>query len=177
MVGDLALLAEWLTRPHVARWWSEGSDLAEVTSTYGPVIDGSDETEAFIACRDEEPIGFLQRYCLHDNPDWRSTVSVGIGRAPAAGIDYLIGEPSMTGRGFGRRMIAGFVEESWGRYPDISVVVVAVQQGNRASWRALEGAGFRRTWSGMLDSEDPSDRGPSHLYVIDRPPHSVPGPA
>jgi len=177
VVKDLPLLAEWLARPHVARWWPEGSDLTEVTSTYGPVVDGSDPTEAFIACRDGVPIGFLQRYRLDDNPDWRSTVSVGMGRTPAAGIDYLIGEASMTGRGIGRRMITGFVEESWSRYPDVSAVVVAVQQDNQASWRALEGAGFRRTWSGVLDSEDPSDRGPSHLYVIDRPLPSGPDPA
>jgi aminoglycoside 6'-N-acetyltransferase len=47
---------------------------------------------------------------------------------------------------------------------------VAVQQENPASWRALEGAGFQRVWAGMLDSDDPSDQGPSYLYSMRRPP-------
>ena len=47
--SDLPLLAEWLGRPHVARWWREPSDLAAVEATYGPLIDGSDPTEGFIA--------------------------------------------------------------------------------------------------------------------------------
>jgi aminoglycoside 6'-N-acetyltransferase len=44
-----------------------------------------------------------------------------------------------------------------------------VQIENRPSWRALEKAGYRRTWSGLVDSGDPSDDGPSHVYVLDRP--------
>jgi aminoglycoside 6'-N-acetyltransferase len=66
-------------------------------------------------------------------------------------------------------MIAELVDGTWARYPDISAMVVAVQQGNPASWRALEGAGFERVWEGMLDSDDPSDEGPSFLYSMDRP--------
>ncbi|MGO8870813.1 MAG: hypothetical protein ACLQPH_05315 [Acidimicrobiales bacterium] len=42
--------------------------------------------------------------------------------------------------------------------------VVGVQRANRASWRTLEAAGFDRTWAGELDTDDPSDRGPSSLY-------------
>ena len=49
-----------------------------------------------------------------------------------------------------------------GAYPNI---VAAVQQGNRRSWRALEKAGFSRTWAGQLESDDPSDAGPSYVYV------------
>ena len=50
-----------------------------------------------------------------------------------------------------------------------SAVVVAVQQANRASWRALEGAGFRRQWEGLLVTDDLSDQGPAYLYVRYRP--------
>ena len=87
----------------------------------------------------------------------------------SAGIDYLIGDQTMTGRGLGRKMIAAFVDLLWDRYPDTTAVVVAVDQGNEASWRALEGAGFLRAWAGVLGSEDPSDEGPSYLYVRRRP--------
>ena len=51
----------------------------------------------------------------------------------------------------------------------VVAIVVTVQIENRRSWRALEKAGYRRTWSGFVHSGDPSDDGPSHVYVLDRP--------
>lgn len=191
--SDLPLLAEWLGRPHVARWWREPSDLAAVEAAYGPLIDGSDPTEGFIAVGGREgpghapghaqgqPLAFLQRYRLDDDPPWQRAVAValaeGAGRGDqigtdagtGAGIDYLIGDQAMTGRGLGRQMIDAFVDLTWDHYPDITAVVVAVDQNNEASWRALEGAAFLRTWAGVLSSDDPVDQGPHYLYVRRRP--------
>jgi len=166
---DLPLLASWLSRPHVAKWWRDASDLASVEAAYGPLIDGADPTEAFVALHDGRPIGYAQRYRLEDNEEWQQAIFLAVGVTNAAGIDYLIGEESVTGQGLGRQLIADFVEDSWRRYPDIASVAVAVQQENHASWRALEGAGFVRQWEGMLASDDPSDQGPSYVYLKDRP--------
>jgi RimJ/RimL family protein N-acetyltransferase len=44
-------------------------------------------------------------------------------------------------------------------------VVTSVDQANRRSWRALEKIGFQRVWAGVLDSDDPSDKGPTFVYV------------
>jgi aminoglycoside 6'-N-acetyltransferase len=180
--SDLPLLADWLGRPHVAPWWREASDLAAVEAAYGPMIDGSDPTEGFIAVCEGGALAFLQRYRFEDNPEWQGIVAEALAEGaggpaedaagaigPSAGIDYLIGDQAMTGRGLGRRMIAAFVDRTWTRYPDIAAVVVAVDQGNEASWRALQGADFARRWAGMLHSDDPSDEGPSYLYVRRRP--------
>jgi aminoglycoside 6'-N-acetyltransferase len=174
--SDLPLLADWLGRLHVAQWWRGASDLAAVEAEYGPMIDGSDPTEGFIAVGEGLPFAFLQRYRLDDNPAWQRAIVAALAEAgveavgPSAGIDYFIGDETMIGRGLGRRMIAHFVDLPWDRHPDISTVVVAVDQGNVASWRALEGAGFLRAWAGeVLDSDDPSDEGPSYLYLRHRP--------
>jgi len=175
--SDLPLLAEWLGQPHVGRWWRAPSDLAAVEAEYGPMIDGSDPTEGFIAVWNVEEQGrgqgqdfaFLQRYRLDDDPAWQRALTVAFGDGPGAGIDYLIGEQALIGRGLGRQMIAAFVDRAWERYSDITAVVVAVDQGNEPSWRALEGAGFVRTWAGILSSDDPSDEGPSYVYVRHRP--------
>lgn len=43
--------------------------------------------------------------------------------------------------------------------------VVAVQQANRRSWRALEKAGFERTWAGTIECDDSCDAGPNFVYV------------
>jgi aminoglycoside 6'-N-acetyltransferase len=114
-------------------------------------------------------LGYVQRYRLDDHPDWREVVAVGVHAIDGVGIDYLIGNESMTGQGLGPKMISEFVDATWPEYGDISAVVVAVQQANRASWRALERAGFQRQWKGLLVTDDLSDQGPAYLYVRYRP--------
>jgi aminoglycoside 6'-N-acetyltransferase len=162
--SDLPLLATWLARPHVARWWREPSDLVSVEQNYGPIADGRDATEGFIVHFRGLPIGYVQRYVIDEHPDWRESIGHGGG----IGIDYLIGVRDLVGMGVGRRMIAVFVDASWNRYPSANHIAVALQQTNIASWKALEASGFRRVWTGDLVSSDPSDRGPSFIYVLDR---------
>ncbi len=65
-------------------------------------------------------------------------------------------------------MISRFADGCFARYPSESRIVVCLQQDNEASWKALEAAGFRRAWAGDLGSTDPSDEGPSFIYVLAR---------
>ena len=167
--GDLPKLAEWLAAPHVKEWWAEPDDLAAVKSRYLPMIDGPDRTEGFIVLFGSLPIGYIQRYRFVDEPEWRRTVAAAVDARHAGGIDYLIGEVAMVGRGIGSEVIRTFAAGLWESCADIAVVVVAVQQLNLASWHALENAGFTRLWHGQLDTEDPSDRGPAFLYALSRP--------
>jgi aminoglycoside 6'-N-acetyltransferase len=153
----------------VKQWWREPGDAYAVETAYGPAIDGADPTELLIAELDGQPIGMLQRYLLVDNPDYERALEPAGAPRPAAGLDYLIGDPDLTGRGLGPSMIAEGSAGAWSAYPDVVAIVVTVQIENRRSWRALEKAGYRRTWSGFVDSGDPSDDGPSHVYVLDRP--------
>jgi RimJ/RimL family protein N-acetyltransferase len=67
-------------------------------------------------------------------------------------------------------MITEFVDASWARHPHADTVVVAVQQDNPPSWRALEAAAFTRVWGGRLNTADPSDQGAGYLYLRRRPP-------
>ena len=162
---DLPLLAAWLARPHVARWWSEPSDLAAVSRRYGPLVEGTDPTEAFIVHLLDRKIGYVQRYLIADDPDWSQALRAALDDVGDIGIDYFIGEPDLIGLGVGRRMISRFADACWIRHPSADQITVALQQENVASWRALEAAGFRRVWSGDIDSPDPSDRGPSFIYI------------
>ena len=157
---DFALLSEWLATPHVAAWWREDPAPDAVEERYGPGIDGRDPTELFVVEIDGQPAGMIQRYLLRDYPSWAATVDT----SDAAGIDYLIGTETLTGRGIGTRMIDKFSALTFDRYPAIDHIVVAVQQANPASWRSLEKAGYRRIFAGTIESTDPSDDGPSFLY-------------
>jgi aminoglycoside 6'-N-acetyltransferase len=169
-VGDLPTLAAWLAAPHVKEWWPEPHDLASVRNRYLPVVQGIDTTEGFVILNDGSPLGYIQRYRLADEPEWQQTVAVAVEALDeTAGIDYLIGDAAMIGRGLGSAAISAFVVELWKDIGDITAVVVAVQQANLASWHALERAGFRRVWAGTLDTDDPSDQGPAFVYVRSRP--------
>jgi RimJ/RimL family protein N-acetyltransferase len=164
-VEDLPRLAGWQSRPHVARWWRDPSDLASITAAFLPSIDGRDPTEVFVIELGGRPVGIIQRYLVDDYPAWAATVGV----ANAAGIDYYVGEEELVGRGLGSRAIAQFAVQTLARYPQAVIVVADPLQDNVASWRALEKAGFERLWAGTLDSDDPSDDGPAYLYGLRRP--------
>jgi aminoglycoside 6'-N-acetyltransferase len=135
-------------------------------------VDGIEPTDAFIVEADSEPVGLIQRYRIRDYPDWEQAVRVAAVPADAVGIDYLIGPRTLIGRGLGGQVIREFTKATWQQLPDISAIAVSVQQANRQSWRVLERAGFGRAWEGTLESDDPSDEGPSHIYLRHRPDHA-----
>ncbi len=167
---DLPRLSRWLAEPHVAHWWRDPSDLASVRASYLPSIDGTDPTEVFIIEATGRVAGLVQRYLVADDPDWDHAVrATGAASGCAAGIDYLIGEPELCGRGYGTAAISMFTTLTFDRYPQADAVVAIPQQANVASWRTLERAGYRRWWAGRLESADPSDAGPAYLYGMHRP--------
>jgi aminoglycoside 6'-N-acetyltransferase len=169
---DLPALAAWLRAPHVEAWfpWLHGDvdPPAAVEAEYGPCIDGDDPTELFVIETDGQPVGFIQRYRISDNPEWAAAVSPVGDVSTAVGFDYAIGARDATGRGVGSAAIRHLLRDTFDRYRDVDSVIVAMQQANRASWRALERVGFERRWAGLLDSPDPSDAGPSYIYVMGR---------
>ncbi len=167
--ADFPLLGTWLAAPHVHAWWREASEAAAVEAHYGPAVDGLDPTEHFVVEYDGRGIGMLQRCRIDDHPDYRGALEPAGTPFPAATLDYLIGDPDLVGQGLGPQLIAASAAEVWTRYPDVAAVVIAVQQDNRRSWRALEKAGFHRAWSGQVKTDDPSDDGPSYVYVLRRP--------
>ena len=169
--ADLPRVARWLAEPHVAQWWRDASDLESVRAEYLPCLTGADPTEMFVIEVAGQPVGLIQQYLVADEPEWaRAIEATGAVSGSAAGIDYLIGEAAFTGHGHGTAAINAITARAFGRYPDADVVVAAPQQANVASWRALERAGYSRWWSGQLDSADPGDAGPAHLYGILRQP-------
>lgn len=170
--ADFPALATWLRAPHVEAWfpWLHGeAPVSEaLEAEYGPCIDGDDPSELFVIETDRQPVGFIQRYRISDNPSWAAALSPIGDTSTAVGFDYAIGVPEATGRRVGSEAIRQLLADTFSRYRDVDSVVVAMQQANRASWRALERVGFERRWAGLLDSPDPSDAGPSYIYVISR---------
>ncbi|HEV2811393.1 MAG TPA: GNAT family N-acetyltransferase [Acidimicrobiales bacterium] len=168
---DLPLLHRWLNEPGVVRWW-EGDDVSweAVVRDYG---SSSDSTEHWMASVDGRDVGWIQCYATVDSPE-EATEWWSLGVDPtAAGIDYLLGDPSDRGRGLGSAIIRTFVAEVvFALHPTWTQACAAPHGGNIASWRALEKAGFR--FVGMVKGPD----GPSRLMVGDRVAGGgTPGPA
>jgi aminoglycoside 6'-N-acetyltransferase len=135
--------------------------MGAIEAAYGPMVDGEDPTEAFIAELDGRPFGYVQRYLVDDYPAWYHALGI----EHAVGIDYLIGVAELTGVGLGPLLVGTFTTLALERYGDSDCVAVAVQQGNRRSWRALEKSGYDRVFTGTIESDDPSDHGPSYVYL------------
>ncbi|WP_152364353.1 GNAT family N-acetyltransferase [Microlunatus speluncae] len=168
--ADFPLLARWLSRAHVARWWNHDFSAEGVARDFGPAARGEEPSEDFLALLDGVPFGLIQRSRFDDYPDYRAEVAAHIEVPPGTvTIDYLIGEGGMIGRGVGTRMVLALVERTWIDHPDAPAIIVPVAAGNIGSWRALEKAGLVRIASADLVPDNPIDPPLHHLHRIDRP--------
>lgn len=168
--SDFPLLSGWLMQPHVSRWWADDASPEGIEADYGGCIDGSEPAQVFIAYRDGNPIGVVQRLSLDDYPHYLHEIATVLPVPPGTwSIDFLIGEPAHTRRGWGSEMIRAFTGRLWIDHAPAQTLIVPVHASNLASWRALERAGYRRAATGLLEPDNPADHRNHFLYRIDRP--------
>jgi aminoglycoside 6'-N-acetyltransferase len=164
------MLAHWLRQPHVARWWADDPSPSALEADYGGVMDGSEPAEVFMAFRDQQAVGLVQRLRLGAYPDYLAQLAPLLPvAADSWSIDYLVGEQADTGHGLGTAMVEAFVTKLWAELPQATCLLVPVHADNRASWRALERAGFVRAASGELEPDNPADSRAHHVYRLARP--------
>ncbi len=168
---DFGMLAAWLAEPVVSRWWNHDVSQTAIERDFGASVDGADATELFVASLAGRPFGLIQRYPIAAYGEYVEELSRILPLPTGAlSIDYLIGAPDHRGRGLGAAMIDAFIAESWDAHPASADVIVPVAAGNRASWRALERAGFARVAEGRLTPDNPVDPPDHVVYRIGRPP-------
>lgn len=149
------LLAAWLSRPHVVRWW--GEQAARVAE----LLDRQPGTHALIAAGGV-PVGYL---CWAP-PDPAELRAAGLTDLPPGlvDIDILIGEPQLMGRGIGPRalglLLGRLRRESGFRWAGLGTAV-----RNRTAISAFEKAGFR-LWR---EFDDPDWGRCRYLVVALRP--------
>lgn len=168
--NDFPLLAHWLVRPHVARWWADDPSPAALEQDYGGCIDGTEPAEVFIAEREERAIGLIQRYRIASYPAYVAELAAAFELRPDAwSIDYLVGEPGDTHRGWGAEMIGVFVALLWRDQPAAAAIVVPTHAENRASGIVLERNGFTVLARAQLTPDNPADSRDHVVYVLPRP--------
>ena len=152
------MLHEWLTRPHVAQWWSDPPTAAEMRDEFGPLTIPGARDQAYIASADARDIGYIQSYTVMDSGGgwWPDEQDPG-----ARGIDQFLANADQLGQGLGTEMIRAFLLHL---FADASVSRVQTDPApdNARAIRCYEKAGFRRVRE--VDTPD----GPALLMRCDR---------
>ena len=136
-VDDLPLVTAWLQEPHVGPWWKP-SEIDDVTRA----VRGEEPVDPWLLVLDGQDVGYFQVYDVGYDAEYRENcATVGV-EAGTAGMDYLLGDPGLIGRGIGTAAIGSFVVDvvfGLGPYP---AVTAGPDPNNAASIRVLEKNGF-----------------------------------
>ena len=118
---DFLIIASWLSRPHVSRWWNQDCSPESVEREFGPGVDGTGPGEDYLVLDGPEPVGLVQYCRLADFPAYVEELSA-VCPVPdgAPSIDYLIGDATRTEHGLGTRMIEAFTARIWELDPGAS---------------------------------------------------------
>lgn len=139
---DLPALFAWLSKPHVRKWYAPApSSYAEVVARYGPRAEAGNAVRADVVLVDGSPVGYAQTYAVGAFPEYAAAIECG---GDVAAMDLFIGEEARIGRGLGPRVIRRYVEEVVFADPSVRACVAGPTEGNAASIRAFEKAGFRQ---------------------------------
>ena len=168
--ADFPLLGEWLSQPHVARWWNQEFTPEAVERDFGPTSRGEEPAEDFLAFEDGVAFAHAQRSRWVDYPEESAAIGASVDvPGDALTIDYFIGELSQISSGRGTKLIGAFVRDTWETPPAANTIIVPVSAGNIASWRVLEKVGFRRIGEAQLEPDNPIDPPLHYVYRLDRP--------
>ena len=134
----LAMLHEWLQRPHVAKWWAPTPSVEELRNDYlSPAAEQG--TRAHIAFLGAEPLGFIQSYVVMGSGGgwWANQTEPG-----ARGIDQFLADEDRLGRGFGSAMVRAFVDCLFADR-EVTVIQTDPHPSNQRAVRCYTRAGFR----------------------------------
>lgn len=157
---DLPLMHDWLSRPHVAQWWSEPVSFDELVREYEPAIDGTVPCCCHLVLLGDEPVGFIQSYTptgFHHEGWWLDETDPGV-----RGIDQFLANAHQLARGLGTTMVRAFVATLFAD-ADVTRVHVDPAPDNARAIRCYEKAGFRAART--VDTPD----GSSLIMYCERP--------
>jgi aminoglycoside 6'-N-acetyltransferase len=132
MVADRVMLAEWIARPHWARWWGPAEEEA------ADIVDriGDPDFGPFVFTLDGRDAGYIQWW----RPTGEWEIPVAAPPETTRGIDLSVAEAADCGRGTGSRVLRAFVD----RLAAEGVIRFLIDPApdNAAARRAYAKAGF-----------------------------------
>ena len=151
---DLQQVFLWLIRPHVVRGYAPApSSFMEVVAKYGPRTRDDNVVKAFVVSVEGRDAGYIQSYDVASFPEYAART--GCTEATAS-IDLFIGEADFLHRGLGGRIVDRFVRDVVFARPATRACIGGPLEGNMASIRAFEKAGFRR-WKVVRSGDAPPE--------------------
>ena len=112
---DLALLAHWLSEPHMFPFYMQDPmSLDEVRAKFRPRLGTSSGIECLVALNDGVPFGYVQWYANRRDPTYGAAK---LGFTDGISIDYFIGDPGSLGKGLGSAMLDAFAQSVAQRLP------------------------------------------------------------
>lgn len=166
--ADVPRLARWLSDPDVHAWYREGEPTVEnLGDRYGPVIEGSDPTSAWIASIDGRPAGQVQ--CSRIAPESEYGMALDLSppyRDGVAGVDILLGEPRFRNGGWGPLVLRAFLRRIlFGRWR-VPAAIIAPELMNTRAIHAYERAGFRWLKTVPIEDGDPDNTEDEYVTVV-----------
>ena len=141
-IDDMQSMFLWLLRPHIAKWYARApASFSEVVAKYGPRTQEGSPVHAFVIDVDGRDVGYIQTYSLDLFPEYAARLGAEPG---VMGLDLFIGDELLLGWGLGSRAVRRFVEQNVFSRDGVPACVAGPVEGNAASIRAFEKAGFRR---------------------------------
>lgn len=138
---DFQSLYLWLSRPHVAKWYSNAPrTFPEMVAKYGPRTEASSPVRSFIVSVGGADCAYIQAYRIDQFPDYGGGIECA---RDAEGIDLFIGDAWRLGHGLGTRIVRLFLEQEVFAH-GAPECFADPAEGNDASIRAFEKAGFAR---------------------------------
>lgn len=135
---DIILFQKWLMEPHVAKYYHDPSDWLD------EVVKRETEFSWITHCIVEQggiPFGFCQYYpyekSIFYGENWHGSVPI----MNTYSIDYMIGELSYIGKGYGREIVLELVKRIF-EIPNAERIIVQPEVDNLPSCRTLLSAGF-----------------------------------
>jgi aminoglycoside 6'-N-acetyltransferase len=166
--GDYHLMLRWRTEPHVAEWWNTDDDTeGRVVEHYRPYTEPSSATVGCIVTTGDRAVGYVQFYRWADYADELVAMDLSPDES-GYGMDILIGEPDLVGRGVGSRTVMLLCRYLFEERGATSVSLITAEANVRAQ-HAYEKAGLR-TIGRCLDTDTRNgERIPSLFMAIDHP--------
>lgn len=123
------LIAHWLNKPHIRKWWSIGFDktitIKSVEKKLTPRITGIEDIKCYIIEINEIPVGYIQVYDARkfEHEGTLETLSNYLNSIKKlASIDLYIGEPEYLSKGYGQKIIKLFLHTYVKPYYDACLV-------------------------------------------------------
>jgi RimJ/RimL family protein N-acetyltransferase len=155
--GDLPLLHEWLSRPHVAAYWDEPIALQDMAGKFAAHMR-SEIVFGYVASLDGVPAAYVQTYAAAKvGGGWWPNEAAG-----TWGVDQFLADGARLGQGLGTQLVRALVAFVFARH-GADAIITDPRPDNLRAVRCYEKAGFRRI--GVVETPD----GPALLMRIERP--------